>query len=295
MSLKDWKSLRFDALQMKIVLQALVEADIPGMHPSVRLSHAVEFEQLQEYVPGMDVSRIDWKLFLRRRRLWVKMSVYESRVQLHLVLDTSASMNYSEADRSKWAYAQLLAALLAHIALRQGDACRIWYAASPLAWHATPCLQSTTELVHYLTMDSSSRANLKNNTTALPRGKHIWMLVSDLYSESNEWQKRIRQLRSMGGEVMLWHIMGRQEIEGNWRGLVSFRDLETGRRLRLDASAYRQRYRQKMNAFLAACKENVLACGAAYKLVLLQSAVEQEVVKGLAKSIGQRTLTNRKN
>jgi uncharacterized protein (DUF58 family) len=218
-----------------------------GVHPSRLPGPGLEFSQYRSYQPGDDPRRVDWKLYARSDRYFVREAEIETSVTLRLLVDASESMLQEDSGLSKFDYARFAAAALALLAHRQGDAVGLWalrdgeIATTPPRRHHHQLHQ----LLHNLeTLRPGGTwpawPKLERLLTASGRG--LVVILSDLHERSSEITTVAAKLAALRQEVLVFHLVGRVELEGDWHGLVTFEELETGRRVEVDADAARPAY-----------------------------------------------------
>lgn len=247
-----------------LVLQArrLVAGAFAGQHASRRPGVAREFSQFRAYQPGDETRHLDWKLFARSDRYFVRESEVDTRVALGLVLDATASMEHrdgSAAGPRKLDRARALAAAFAYLAEVQGDAATlhvvqaggvasrltaggrepfqaIVHALAPLApagrWPGDP--RSLAQAIR--------RAELEGSSTGPGTAVRLTVVFTDGHEPDGEIRAALAPLRAGGHELILLHFVARDEREFPWRGPVRFEEWETGRTLETDASAARAAY-----------------------------------------------------
>jgi uncharacterized protein (DUF58 family) len=218
-----------------------------GVHPSRLPGAGLEFSQYRSYQPGDDPRRVDWKLFARSDRYFVREAEIETSVTVRLLLDASASMAHEEDGFAKFDYARLTAAALGMLAHRQGDAVGLW-ALRDGRIEATPPRRHHHHLHHLLhTLETlepggtwPSWERLENLFTIGGRG--LIVIISDLHERAREITTVAAKLAALRNEVIVFHVIGRVELEGSWHGVLTFEELETGRRVEVDADSARAAY-----------------------------------------------------
>lgn len=219
-----------------------------GVHPSRLPGPGLEFSQYRSYQPGDDPRRVDWKLYARSDRYFVREAEIETSVTLRLLVDASESMVQEDSGISKFDYARFAAAALALLAHRQGDAVGLW-ALRDGQIHTTPPRRHHHHLYHLLhnleTLQPGGTWPTWNKLEGLLTtggGRGLVVILSDLHERSREITTVAAKLAALRQEVLVFHLMGRVELEGSWRGLLTFEELETGRRVEVDADAARPAY-----------------------------------------------------
>ena len=233
---------------LELAARAVVDGFMLGAHVSHRSGAGLEFSQFRSYQPGDDLRRVDWKLYARSDRFFIRESESETSLTLRIVLDATESMSHREADGTTFDYARFLAASLALLAERQGDAvglCALNDGAievlRPARHH-----QHFHRLLHQLEVLEPEGAwpEWRQVEAALSAdsSRGVVVIISDLHQRGDEIRKAAQRLVAARHDVLVLHLVGRTELEFPWRGSTLFEEAETGRRLELDATQARERY-----------------------------------------------------
>lgn len=234
---------------LSLAARAVVDGLMLGVHTSHRAGAGLEFSQFRSYQPGDDLRRVDWKLYGRSDRFFIRESEAETSMAVRLVLDATASMAQTSASGiSTFDYARFLAASLAVLAQRQGDAFGLY----ALSNRSLEVLQPRREhqqlhrVLHALERLEPAGAwpEWSRVEAAISADHHrgIVILLSDLHERTDEVQRAAQRLAANRHEVMVLHLEAPEEAEFPWRGSVTFEEWETGERLNLDAGAASERY-----------------------------------------------------
>ncbi|UYZ62016.1 DUF58 domain-containing protein [Hymenobacter weizhouensis] len=241
---------------LPLAAKQAAEGLLHGAHLSRRRGAGLEFSQYRPYQPGDDLRRLDWRLAARSDRYYLRESEVDTSLVVHLVLDATASMNHQDSNGlSKLDYARLLCAALAYVATQQGDAVALTVL-HPAGLHHLPPRADARQLPRlYHALESIQAAGrFPDAGTLAPltarRQPALTVCVSDLYEEGQEMEQLFTRLRAASGEVLLLHVVARNELEFSYRGAVTFEDLETGRQLQLDADQQRRAWQQHMQQWL---------------------------------------------
>ncbi|TGD78470.1 DUF58 domain-containing protein [Hymenobacter wooponensis] len=245
------------ALQnLSLAARQAAEGLLHGHHVSRRRGAGMEFSQYRPYQPGDDLRRLDWRLAARSDRYYLRESEVETSLTVHLVLDATASMNHRDDNGlSKLEYARLLCAALAYVATQQGDAVALTILHPSGLQHLPPRADARQQSRLYHALENVQAAGkFPDATTLAPltarRQPALILCVSDFYQEEEEIERLLTRLRAAGGEVLLLHVLARNEVEFTYRGAVTFEDLETGQTLQLDADQQRQAWQQHLQEWL---------------------------------------------
>ncbi len=226
-----------------------------GIQASQRSGLGTEFEQFRHYTPGDDPKRIDWKLFAKSNQYLVRESATESNQQIRFVLDLSGSMNYTEAGVSRLQYAKILLASLAYLSNRQSDQISLYSLQDGAIQTLVPAgKQAFLKLVATL---EAAKANgtWASTATSFPefsrKQSEILIIASDFLQVDDEWVNLIQKVSGPRREIVIFQLLGDQEIDFTMSGFYRFQDLETGKEIELQADAIRDTVRQRSADYLA--------------------------------------------
>jgi len=241
---------------LALTARTVVDGFMYGVHHSRMPGAGLEFSQYRSYQPGDDVRRIDWKLFARSDRYFLRDAETDTSVTVRVVLDASESMAYAEHGLTTFEYARMVAAVLALLAHRQGDAVGL-YALSDADIRVVPPQrghQHLYRLLHSLEQLAPSGVwpdwqRMKGLFTAAGQ-RGIIAIITDLHEHDDEIRTVAAKLAALRQEVLLLHVIGRAELEFAYRGTVAFEELETGQRIEVDADAVRPTYLAALHGHL---------------------------------------------
>ena len=248
--------LLFALRNLPLAARQAAEGLRAGAHASRRHGAGLEFSQYRPYQPGDDLRRLDWRLAARSDRYYLREAEVDTSLTVSLVLDASASMNHRDANGlRKLDYARLLLAALAYLAQRQGDAVGLSILSAAGLQHlpARTEVRQLARLYHALETTEASGPFPAPATLApltARRQRTLTVCVSDLYEEAGEIQRLLARLRAVSGDVLLLHLMAGNELAFSYQGAVTFRDLETGQTMQLDADQQRPTYQQQLRQWL---------------------------------------------
>lgn len=230
-----------------------------GIHRSRRSGVGVEFEQYRHYQPGDDPKRIDWKLYARTGKHQVRESATESSLHIRFFLDLSGSMNYTEGTLSRLDYARILLASLAYLGYRQGDAMSLYALQGGTLQTLVVSGKQAFQKILFGLEKAEAQGAWQTSEGTFPefhaRSKEMLVFISDLLQAGDEWIKLIKSVASPRREVVIFQILGDQELDFDLKGFYRFQDLETGREVELDAAAVRETFRQNATRYLAELDE----------------------------------------
>jgi len=266
---------------LELVSRRVVDGTISGLHRSPFHGYSAEFSQYRHYRPGDDLKYVDWKLFARTDRLYTKQFIETTNLWCQIALDASASMNYAGgAGVTKFEYARLLAASFAHLVSRQGDAVGLVTYADRL----TNYLPSRGGQAHLRSLllalqrtepgGQTDAASALARTLDLLKRRGLLVLISDLYDEDEAVDQALKQAAHIGHEIILFHILTREEVELPFRDDVELEDPETGRLVLANGASAARPYREAISAFLERWRARGATSGADYVRVFTDTPLD---------------------
>jgi len=232
-----------------------------GIHKSIYKGISPDFVEYKEYSQGDDLRYIDWRLYGRLDRFYVKK--YEDEVNLiwWILIDSSGSMGYISRESSKLDYAKKLAATLTYLLIKQGDAVGIVdfcdgniVILPPRA--GNPALNPI--LTRLDSLRASGKADIKQPITRAiekTRADSCFVIISDFLIDLNLIEESLKLLRSSNKETIFFHILDRDEIEFNFDGSIEFEDMEDEMKILVDARNIRKTYRKRVQDFINKVKQ----------------------------------------
>lgn len=239
---------------LPLAAKLLSEEVLLGTHGSKRLGMGTEFEQYRHYQVGDDTKRIDWKLFARTEKHLIRESSTESNFHVRLLIDLSGSMNYSEKNVSRLAYAKILLASLAYIAFRQNDKMSLYGLQDNQATLLVPNGKQAFQRILYELEKTEAKGSWTNKDWQFPefqqKEKELIIFVSDLLEINEEWLSFIKNLANPSREIIIYQLLGENELAFNLKGFYRFQDLETGKEMELEAESVKEIYLKNVENYL---------------------------------------------
>ena len=243
----------------------LVEGAISGQHRSPFHGFNIEFAEYRDYTPGDDLRRLDWRVYARSDRHYIKQYEEESNVRVTFVVDASASMNYrGSAILSKFDYAATLVVSLAMLLTRQQDPVGLVLfdekANTVLPANATQSqvLVMSGLLERCVPARKTELGGLLRSLTDQSRRRSLMIIVSDLFTDLDLVYEGLNRLRFLGHEVLVMQVLDRDEMELPFDGPTVFRDIEGEEELFAEPWAFRRSYQRAMEEFLDGVRQE---CG----------------------------------
>ncbi len=256
---------------LELRARVVVEGFWHGMHRSPYHGFSVEFSEYREYSPGDDPRYLDWRLFARSDRYYIKKFEDETNLRCHLLVDNSRSMSYGSLGYTKAQYANTLAATLAYFLYLQGDAVGLLTFDEAIRDYL-PARHRPGHLRHImLKLEQPATGSATNLTAPLARivrtvkKRALLVLISDLLAPIGALEKDLTSLAACGHEVVIFHVLDPAELNFGFTQSVMFRDVETGRQLYVDPAIARKDYLEKLNAHNTAVEGACKNLGVGYR------------------------------
>ncbi|MFO0877396.1 MAG: DUF58 domain-containing protein [Gemmataceae bacterium] len=249
----------------------IVEGFLAGLHSSPFHGFSVEFSEHRRYTPGEDVKDLDWNVYAKTERFYVKKFQAETNVTGYLVMDLSASMAYTyRQELTKFEYAICLAAALGYLMIHQQDPVGLVTFDTDIR-AVLPPKSKRTQLATMLSIlaglkpsGTTEVARCLHRLASMIRSKSLVMVFSDLLTDPEPVLQALHHHRHRGNEVILFHILDEAEVHFPFDGLIEFEDVETPDRLTLDARGMRDDYLVALREFTEVYRLECTKCGVDY-------------------------------
>ena len=259
--------------RLELRARHIVEGLLSGMHRSPFFGQSVEFLQHRQYVPGDDLRHVDWKVWARQDRLYVKQFEEDTNMRCTLLVDVSGSMQYGSGPMNKYEYAATLAASLAYLLLKQHDSVGC-IAFDEVIRARTPQRSTQAHLSKIVqTLDASKPQNKTDPGSILreiaetgPRRGMI-ILLSDLLGDVESTLRGLRLLRKRGHDVLVLHVMDDDELDFPFDGPTRFEGLELPTQLNCNPRALREGYLASLEKFLTKLRRGCARDAVDYTLI----------------------------
>ena len=262
---------RIGSLELKA--RTIVEGFLSGLHRSPMRGFSVEFAEYRQYLPGDDLSTIDWKVFAKTDRHYVKKYEEETNLRAYLILDISASMSYSSGPMSKLEYGSCLAASLAYLMRRQRDSAGLMTFDDRIRTLLPPGSRPGHLRSLLLALDRQQTGT----TTDMGRPLHqladalekrgLVVLISDLLDDPARVMDGLKHLRFRGSDVLVFHVLDHAELTFPFESPATFEDVETGEQVVTAPAAVRARYLEAMDAHVDGYRRGLRSAGIDYRLL----------------------------
>lgn len=276
-------------------LSLMARQSLDGFKLGLNLNHkkgaGLEFSNYRSYQAGDDLRNLDWKMFARSDRYFIRESEVETHISMRFLLDASASMNHEDSGIKKFRYAQILTACMAYLARLQGDAFGLSFFSQGEIIHMPQQtgMQGFDRFCYFLENNSAQGffpvINEKKDLIPGSFKKTLYIFISDFYQKNQEQYKFLDTLRGRGHEIWAIHLLGKNELEFHYPGFTELEDLETGARISIGNGRNAKEYTQRIQAYLANLKNDLLKKNIAYSLFLLSSPLNEALKLFLKKTI----------
>jgi uncharacterized protein (DUF58 family) len=258
---------------LELKARTIVEGLLLGLHRSPFRGSSVEFAEYRQYMPGDDPATVDWKVYARSDRHYVKKFEHDTNVEVQLLLDTSASMAYASGPgMTKLQYAQCLVAALAYLLTGQRDAVGLGLYDDQLRDYV-PAAVKASQLTRLLVALDHAQPGARSDTAAAIkqitdrlRRRGLIVVCSDLLDDQPRVIDGLRLLRARGMEVVVFHVLDDAELTFPFEGAGTFRDVETGEEVLTHGPSVRQSYVDAVSAWRDGYIAALRAAGIDYQL-----------------------------
>ena len=275
---------------LELLARSVVEGFVSGLHKSPYLGFSVDFAEYRPYQPGDEIRRIDWNVFSRMDKLYVKLFDGETNTHVNLLMDISGSMAYgSSGSIPKVDYARYLTASLAYFAYGQRDGVGLLTFDTDIVSHI-PASRRTGQLFNILAnlerLEASKETRFEKPLEYMAeflKRRGIVVIVSDLYDEVANIVGAIKHLRSKGNEVIVFHVLDDFELNFPFDQMTEFEDLETTRRLNVIPQYLRKEYLQLIRGHVTELEKQFASIGVDYTLMNSSKPLDAGLFSYLAK------------
>lgn len=259
--------------RLELRARHVVEGFLSGMHRSPYFGQSIEFRQHREYAPGDDLRHVDWKVWARQDRLYLKQYEEDTNLRCQLLVDVSASMRYGNGALNKYEYACTVAASLGYLILKQHDAVG-----------CTTFDENIRSMIPPRTRRNQLISLVESLNVAEPRDKTdfeiilrrvadsisrrgVVVLISDLLAPREGLIKGLRMLRQLGHDLIVFHVLDDDELDFTFSGPTRFAGMESADHLNCNPRALREGYLEALQAYLDELRHSCAKHEIDYKLV----------------------------
>jgi uncharacterized protein (DUF58 family) len=265
---------------LSIAAKTTIDGFMNGINKSTIKGQGMEFSQYRSYQPGDDLRSLDWKMFARSDRYYIRESEIETSISIRFVIDASASMEHKDGEFTKIDYAKYLAASLAYLSNLQGDAIGLYVMNEASIFSMAPKMDyqhlsriyfqleqikpkaTFTKPIHYKELFAGSRK------------KELLIFITDLYQSNEEILSFLDAVNSLKHEVIVFHLMSANELALDFKGYSTFEDLETGQSIQIDQDKARVIYKKNLQQYLDNIRTAMLDRGIFYRMLKTDVALD---------------------
>ncbi|OFW09142.1 MAG: hypothetical protein A3H96_25215 [Acidobacteria bacterium RIFCSPLOWO2_02_FULL_67_36] len=257
---------------LELVARNVVDGFINGMHRSPYFGASVDFAEHRGYVPGDDIRRVDWRLYARTDRYYIKEYEADTNSNFSVLLDVSASMGFASPGRvTKLEYAKLLAGCLTYLVHKQRDRVGLVAFDSDVVENVPPSAKHMDIVLHVLDrLKTGGAGNLRGPLHKMAEHfgrRGLLVLISDLYDEPDAVVEAVAPLRFRGNDLIVFHLLDPAEIDFGFGDPSSFEDLESGMQIPVVPDALADEYRALVRAHIDALTERFSSSRIDYTVV----------------------------
>jgi uncharacterized protein (DUF58 family) len=240
---------------LELMARFVVDGFINGLHKSPYLGLSIDFAEHRPYMPGDDIRRIDWRLYARTDRYYVKEFEADTNANFTVLLDVSKSMQFGLKGINKFDYARYLAASLTYFSNQQRDRVGLITFDRGIVDYVPPSAKHLDVVLHTLDRAQPARAGeLKpalDHILGTLKRRGILVIISDLYESPERVLDAIKPLRYRGNDVIVFHVLDPAEVDFPFEEAGNFEDLETGERIPIVPLTQRAKYNELVLAHIA--------------------------------------------
>lgn len=260
---------------------------VSGIHRSATRGSSVEFAEYRKYVPGDDVRHVDWRVYARSDRFYMKEFEADTNLRCHILLDVSASMGFGRPDGHKLDYARRMAATLAHLLIRQGDAVGL-HCFSDRVVHDIPPRHAASHLKNIFDTLAAARPSGRTKMVDVIHGlaerirrRAMVLLFSDLFTDVPALLDCFQHMRFRKHDLAVFHLLDRSEIDFEFDRPIRFQDMESPFSVITDPSIVRAGYRRALDGHLAALLKGCREFNVDYERIVTDVSYEKPLTSFL--------------
>jgi uncharacterized protein (DUF58 family) len=277
-------------MHLRLRPRGRVYGDLAGDHKSPLLGFAVEFGGHRGYVPGDDIKHIDWRVYYKVGKYYIKQYEAETNLIAHILLDCSESMTYGEDAFRKWEYAATLAATLSHLIIAKRDKVSLGLFDDKVVDFLSPSQsilqvrEIDSRLADHVPREKTDMGRVLSDFATRCGRRRVIIIISDFFDEVDRIMHGVERLRYDNHDVIVFHVLHKDEMAFPFDGNIRFEGMEEMGDVKTDAQQVREAYRRVVEEYLEDFSRKCEKIGIEY--VLMDTAVPVEV--SLARLLSQR-------
>lgn len=235
---------------LELLARSVVDGFINGLHRAPYFGASIDFAEHRGYVAGDDIRRVDWKLYARTDRYFVKQYEADTNANFSVLMDVSRSMSFASQGVSKLEYGSYLGACLAYLSMRQRDRVGIVTFDEDIVTYVPPSAKHFNVLLHTLDRARAEKPgrliSVLHKAAEHFKRRSIVALISDLYENPDELLDALKPYAYLGNDLVVFHVLDPAEIEFPYKEASRFEDLESGEQVPVVPSVFAEQYRKMM-------------------------------------------------
>ncbi|MFA6246687.1 MAG: DUF58 domain-containing protein [Mucilaginibacter sp.] len=258
---------------LPLLAKTVIDGFMNGFNKSTVKGPGLEFSQYRSYQPGDDLRWLDWRMFARSDRYYIRESEIETSISVRFLVDASSSMNHDDNGIKKIEYAKALTASLAYLANLQGDsvALNVFKDGELFSIPSKPDPQHLQRLFYHLQqVDPAGTFTKPIHYKELFAGagrKELLVFITDMYQADGEINALLNSLSALKHEIIVFHLMGQNELDFDFKGFSTLEDLETGETIQVNTQRAKDAYQEKLHDHLATIRSELLGKRIAYRMI----------------------------
>lgn len=269
--------------RLALLSRYVVEGNLAGAHRSPQKGSSSEFADHRSYIQGDDPKHIDWKVFGRTDRYFVRRYEDETNLRVYLILDGSASMGYGDGDMTKYRYASHLAAAIGYVVVKARDSVGLFLHSDKIDVK----LEAVNSFLHLNNLLKVVQKNEPHSTTEIAKSLHqaaesarkraLIVVISDLFGDPDEINLAFAHLRKMRHDVIVFHVLDPTEIDFPFKQGAQFEDMETKETITVDPRAMAADYARVFGEFMEKYRKACAEMKIDYRLAKTDQGIESFV------------------
>jgi len=272
--------------KLDLMARTVVDGFINGLHRAPYFGASVDFAEHRGYVPGDDIRRVDWKVYGRTDRFYIKQYDADTNTNFMVLLDVSKSMSFGTGALTKLEYGSYLAACLGYMSQGQRDRVGIITFDSEIVAHVPPSAKHFNQML--VTLDNARPGRPGDFVPPITKAAEYFKrrgfvaLISDLYEDPDKIIDAVKPLNMLGNDLLIFHVLDKAELEFTYNDASRFRDMETNEELPIVPESFTKEYRKLMANHIEALRSHCAANRIDYSVVDTSKPLDEALFRYLA-------------
>jgi len=268
-----------------IKAKLIVEGTMYGLHKSPFHGFSAEFSEHRAYSQGDQIKNIDWKLWSKTDKYYVKRFEEETNLSCHIFLDASKSMDFTSSNVTKFQYSQMIAAALSYLIIKQKDSLGLYTFNTEIKLSIPPKNNKNhlntilTLMENMKTSGSTNISNVLNFNAEKIKKSGLIILITDLLDDTDKILEGLKHFQYYKHEILVFHVLDKQEVELEYKEKIIFEDLENKEKVNIEPwqikDSYNKEYMNKINYFKSECLKTRIEYNLVYTDQDLDQAIHQ--------------------